>query len=153
MNILGSLADGAGRFRRALLGSESRFVEVGGIRSTAALVRAIDAIMPRNAILWIDYPADEAVELFLVERAGGTGSRRASYRLPIVGDNLERLARLVEGTRPGGLGIHLGVEQAREQLLLAYDLDDPEPEVSLSVMLDREAMARFRAIATAGPRP
>ena len=149
MRILGSLADGADRFRRALLGSDSRFVEVGGIRSTAALVRAIDAVMPRNAILWIDYPADEAVELFLVERAGGTGSRRASYRLPIADDNLERLARLVDGAKAGGLGIHLGVEQAREQLLLAYDLDEAEPEVSLSVTFDREAQARFRAIATA----
>ncbi len=148
MRILGSLADGAGRFRRALLGSESRFVEVGGIHSTAALIRAIDAVMPRGAILWVDYPADEAVELFLVERAGGTGSRRASYRLPIADDNLERLARLVDGTAPGALGIHLGVQHEREQLLLGYDLDEREPEVSISVTLDRNAMAKFRAIAT-----
>ena len=148
MRIFGNLASGAERLRRAVLGDESRFVEVGGIRSTAALLRAIDAVMPRQAILWIDYPADEAVELFLVERAGGTGSRRASYRLAIVDDNLERLARLVDGAGPGALGIHLGVQQEREQLLLAYDLDEPEPEVSISVTLDRESMERFRSIAT-----
>ena len=79
----------------------SGMISIEGIESPAALVRAIDAAMPRGATLWVDYPGDEAVELFLSER-----TRRApdatgkSFRLTIRGDNLPMLARLVDGAPP-----------------------------------------------------
>src|SRR6478672_857243 len=88
---------------RDLLGPRGAggMISIDGIESPASLVRGIDAAMPRGATLWIDFPGDEAVELFLVER-----TRRApettgkSFRLTIRGDNLPMLARLVDGAPP-----------------------------------------------------
>ena len=125
-------------------------ITIEGIASTASLVRAIDAAMPRGATLWVDYPGDAAVELFLAER-----TRRApdatgkSFRLTIRGDNLPMLARLVDGAPPRALGIHVGVDHDRRRLLSAFDLDNAPIEVGVSPRLSEESLRIFRAVALA----
>ena len=154
MSLWQTLGRGATRFR-ALLSTPHApdLVEVEGIRSAAALVRAIDAAMPRGAILWIDFPGDEAVELFLGERTGRGFERSGkSFRLPIRGDNLAMLARLVEGAPLRALGIHLGVDHERRRLLAAYDLDSAPVEVNVSPRLPAESQRIFRLIATGQAR-
>jgi hypothetical protein len=125
-------------------------IAIEGIESPAALVRAIDAAMPRGATLWVDYPGDAAVELFLTER-----TRRApeatgkTFRLTIRGDNLPMLARLVDGAPPRALGIHIGVDHDRRRLLSAFDLDSAPMEVAVSPRLSAEALRIFKAVALA----
>lgn len=149
MKLWRSLARGSDRLRDALRPSEGVMVEVEGVTSAAALVRGIDASMPRGATLWIDYPADEAVELFLAERTGQSlkPNGKSSYRLLIRGDNLPMLARLVEGAPPRALGIHLGVDHDRRRLLVAFDLDSSNVSVAVSPKLPAESRRMFLAIA------
>ncbi len=127
-------------------------IEVEDVVSAAALVRAIDEAMPYGSELWVDFPGDEAVELFLAERTGRSLSRssRSSYLLPITGDNLDMLARLVEGQPAQQLGVHLGVDLDGRRLLAAYDLDSGSIGVSLARELAPDAVRRFTLIATDG---
>jgi hypothetical protein len=146
MKLWHSLSRGSDKLRGLLSPSEGAMIEVENITSAAALVRAIDASMPRGATLWIDFPSDEAVELFLAERTGQSlkPGGKSSYRLTIRGDNLPMLARLVEGASPRALGIHLGVDHDRRRLLAGYDLDSAHVNVGLSPKLAPEAMRVFR---------
>ncbi len=150
----------AGHVRDLLTpGGESGLIALE-IDSPAALVRAIDAAMPRGATLWIDFPGDDAVELFLAERtrraerapdkAEGADVAGRSYRLTIRGDNLPMLARLVDGLPPRALGIHVGVDHDRRRLLSAFDLDAEPIEVGLSPRLSAEALRIFRTVGTEG---
>ena len=127
-------------------------ISIDGIESPASLVRGIDAAMPRGATLWIDFPGDEAVELFLVERTRrppeATGK---SFRLTIRGDNLPMLARLVDGAPPRALGIHVGVDHDRRRLLSAFDLDSGPIEVGVSPRLTSEQLRIFRLVASGRP--
>lgn len=150
----------AGHVRDLLTpGGESGLIALE-IDSPSALVRAIDAAMPRGATLWIDFPGDDAVELFLAERTrrgtpeGGKADRAdeagRSYRLTIRGDNLPMLARLVEGLPPRALGIHVGVDHDRRRLVSAFDFDAAPIEVGLSPRLGAEALRIFRAVGEEG---
>ncbi len=155
MGVWKSLSERAGKVRDLLRpGTGGGLVEVEGIRSASALIRAIDSAMPRGAILWIDYPGDEAVELYLAERTGRTLDRaEKAFRLPIRGDNLPMLARLVEGAPLRTLGIHIGVDHERRRLLAAYDLDSNTAEVGVSPKLGAESQRVFRLIATEAAAP
>src|SRR5690348_8420847 len=106
MGLWKKIGRGARRVRDLLGPGGSSHITIEGIESASALVRAIDAAMPRGATLWIDYPGDDAVELFLTERTGRSPEASGrSYRLTIRGDNLPMLARLVEEAPPSALGI------------------------------------------------
>ncbi|MBA2627329.1 MAG: hypothetical protein H0U85_04900 [Gemmatimonadales bacterium] len=156
MGLWSRLGKGAARVRQAIRPRvDDAFVAVEGVESAGALIRAIDAAMPRGASLWIDFPGDEAVELFLAERTGRTVKRAgASYLLPIAGDNLKMLARLVDGGKPAKIGMHMGVEHERRKLLTAYDLDSGVTEVGLSGRLPDSSRRTFIRIATGeAPRP
>ena len=149
MGLWKKIGHGARRVRDLLGPGGSGLITVEGIESASALVRAMDAAMPRGAILWIDYPGDEAVELFLTERTGRAAEASSrSFRLTIRGDNLPMLARLVEDAPPSALGIHLGVDHDRRRLLAAFDLDAGPAEVSVSPRLPAESLRIFREIAT-----
>ena len=150
MGLWKKIGRGARRMRDLLgPGGGSSLITIEGIESASALVRAIDAAMPRGATLWIDYPGDDAVELFLGERTRRSPDASSrSYRLTIRGDNLPMLARLVEEAPPSALGIHLGVDHDRRRLLAAFDLDSGPAEVSVSPRLPAESLRIFREIAT-----
>ena len=149
MGLWKKIGRGASRVCDLLGPGGSGLITVEGIESASALVRAMDAAMPRGAILWIDYPGDEAVELFLTERTGRAAEASSrSFRLTIRGDNLPMLARLVEDAPPSALGIHLGVDHDRRRLLAAFDLDAGPAEVSVSPRLPAESLRIFREIAT-----
>ena len=71
MKLWGALGRGGRRLRKMIQPGGGRgFVEIEGLGSAAALLRAMDAAMPHGAELWVDFPGDEAVELFLAERSG-----------------------------------------------------------------------------------
>ena len=150
MGIWKTIGRSAGRFRNLVRPSaDAGLVSIEGIESASALVRAIDASMPRGATLWIDFPGDEAVELFLTERTRRQPEASGkSFRLTIRGDNLPMLARLVEGAPPGALGLHLGVDHNRLRLLAAFDLDIGPVEVGVSPRVAPDALRIFRNLAT-----
>src|ERR671932_457330 len=76
------------------------WVEIRGVTDTTALVRAIDAVMPRGATLNVMYPVDDNVEAFL-RAHGGARSRPAArdYHLPIEGSTIAEFAGVVARCR------------------------------------------------------
>ncbi len=148
MSVWSALGRGASRVRSAIRPTADALISIEGITSAGALVRAIDATMPRGATLWIDHPADDAVELFLQERSGKTPRVKSkSYQLPIRGTNLAMLARLVDDAPPSRIGMHLGVDHEKRRMLIAYDLDTGAADVGLSSHLPESVRRTFAEIA------
>ena len=121
------------------------WIELRGVADTTALVRAIDAVMPRGATLNVMYPVDDNVEAFL-RAHGGARSRPAArdYHLPIEGTTIADFAGVVARCRPDEVCAHIFVYQDDRSLLEAMDRDAEGSLVRLDSSLAPSAVARFR---------
>ena len=130
---------------RGLYLPTGEWIELRGVTDTTALVRAIDAAMPRGATLNVMYPVDDGVEAFLRAR-GGERSRPAArdYHLPIEGETLAEFAALAARCRPDEVCAHLFVYQDDRSLLEAMDRDAEGSLVRLDAALPPSTIARFR---------
>src|SRR5919199_1803091 len=129
------------------------WIELRGVADTTALVRAIDAVMPRGSTLNVMYPVDDNVEAFL-RAHGGARSRPAArdYYLPIDGSTVADFATVAGRCRPDEVCAHLFVYQDDHSLLEALDRDADGSLVRLSSTLSSVVVARFRD-ALAGRAP
>ena len=121
------------------------WVELRGVTDTAALVRAIDATMPRGATLNVMYPVDDNVEAFLRSR-GDARSRPAArdFHLPIEGDIVADFAAVVARCRPDEVCAHLFVYHDDRSVLEAMDRDADGALVRLDATLPASTVVRFR---------
>jgi hypothetical protein len=121
------------------------WIELRGVTDTAALVRAIDAAMPRGATLNVMYPVDDNVEAFLRSH-GGERSRPAArdYHIPIDGSTVAEFAAAVARCRPDEVCAHIFVYYEDHSLLEAMDRDADGTLVRLDGTLAPSDVARFR---------
>ncbi|MEJ7812170.1 MAG: hypothetical protein WKG32_17280 [Gemmatimonadaceae bacterium] len=137
----------ADRVRGMEIPKQQEWVELYGAGDTATLLRAVDAVMPRDAMLNVMEPRSAPIETFL-RRHAGTGSRPASgdYFLHLDGAVLRELAMLVEQSAPEPACARLFVTRGAENLLEAYRRDAGEDVVWLSRDLAPDVVERFRAV-------
>src|SRR5918911_1230610 len=121
------------------------WIELRGVTDTAALVRAIDAAMPRGSTLNVMYPVDDNVEAFL-RAHGGARSRPAArdYYLTVNGSTVADFATVAGRCRPDEVCAHLFVYQDDRSVLEALDRDADGSLVRLSSTLSSATVARFR---------
>ena len=110
-------------------------VDLGYAIDFHILLRAIDEVMPEDAILYLEGDATApAVAEFLREHEAEDADRRElvansagradTFHLPLAGDNLARLRLLAESYASPEVAFHLAVYRGDEVLLWAHDAGD-----------------------------
>jgi hypothetical protein len=126
-------------------------VDVGYVRDLYELLRAIDEVLPKDAILYVEGTnIAPAVAEFLAARE--TSEKPAVepntiwpkprvFHLPLSGTNLEEFRALADQHAEPEIADHLVVYRGRDVLLWAHDAGSDH--VELSRALPRETLRRF----------
>jgi hypothetical protein len=124
-------------------------IDIGYATDFHILLRAIDEVMPRDAVLALDgHATAPAVAAFLRERepaetpamAPNSHGKTEVFHLPM--GNLAALRLLAEDYPAPEIAFHLAVYRDREVLLWAHDAG--EGAVLLARSLPEETIERFR---------
>jgi hypothetical protein len=127
-------------------------VDLGYATDFHILLRAIDEVMPEDAVLCLEGTATApAVAAFLRERepavtpamAPNSHAPTAIFHLPLGDGNLAALRLLAEDHPSPEIASHLAVYRGREVLLWAHDAGDGS--VLLARSLPEETIERFRS--------
>jgi hypothetical protein len=135
-------------------------IDLGYVSDFHILLRAIDEVMPTDAVLFLEGPATApAVTAFLRERepadppamAENSHGRTDRFHLPLADRNLAALRLLAEDHPSPEIALHLAVYRDRDVLLWAHDAGNGP--VLLASSLPDETVERFRAALGAALRP
>ena len=127
-------------------------IDLGYATDFHILLRAIDEVMPEDAVLCLDgAETAPAVAAFLREREPAvtpamrpnSHAQTAIFHLPLADGNLAGLRLLAEDHPAPEIASHLAVYRGREVLLWAHDAGDGS--VLLARSLPEETIERFRA--------
>lgn len=129
-------------------------LDIGSVPDTVRLIRAIDAAMPRTAILQVIGPRHPVLLPFLATRAIATRRSSGEYFIPLENGAVSELARVAAGCLPREVCSHLLVQDDDDILLEAFGRDRGEDVVWLSSHLPRPKLCRFlEVIAVTVPAP
>jgi hypothetical protein len=123
-------------------------IDIGSVPSTALLIQAIDAAMPRTAFLQLIGPRHKALLPFLATRSLATRRSTGEYFLSLEDGSVAELARLAASCAPDELCAHLFVQEGDHTLLEAFGRDRGEDVVWLSQRLPRAGLRRFLEVAS-----
>jgi hypothetical protein len=128
-------------------------IDIGYATNFHLLLRAIDEVMPVDAVLFLDGPATApSVAAFLRQREPGdppamapnSHGETALFHLPLADGNLKALRLLAEDHPSGEIASHLAVYRDRDVLLWAHDAGGGH--VLLASSLPDETIECFRAV-------
>jgi hypothetical protein len=122
-------------------------IDVGSIPDTAALIRAIDAAMPRTAILQLIDPHHPAVLAFLAKHSIARRRSTGEYFVSLEDGATTELARLAARCPPDEVCAHLFVQDGEHTLLEAFGRDRGEDVVWVDRRLPRSTLRRFLEVA------
>jgi hypothetical protein len=127
-------------------------LDVGSVPDTALLIQAINAAMPRTAIVHLIEPRSITLLPFLAARSIATRRSVGEYYLSIEDGTVGELARIAASCAPDEICAHLFVEERDDTLLEAFGRDRGEDVVWLSPRLPRARLRRFLEVIS-GSRP
>ncbi len=133
--------------------AEDEYAELGYVSDLRVLIRAIDAAMPKSAIIYIegDSIVPEVASFLTSHLASeprdvwpGSSSRRSrAFHVHLTGTNLAELSVLADSYAAPEVCDHVAVYKGDELLLTAYDAGENYVEVSKS--LPDETIQHLRA--------
>ena len=118
-------------------------IDAGRVPDTATLIRAIDAAMPRTAILQLIGPRNPALIAFLTTRSIARRRSTGEYFLSLEDGSTTELANLAARCAPDQVCAHLFVQDGEHTLLEAFGRDKGEDVVWVSRRLPRSRFRRF----------
>lgn len=118
-------------------------VEICGVHDTVMLLRAIDAAMPRGAVLEVIGARHDALVAFLADYPGLVQRNPSDFRLSVQAGALTDLARVAGECPADEICTHLFVYDGDRILLEAFDRDRGEDVVWLSCRMPKAALRRF----------
>lgn len=125
-------------------------IDVGSVPDTAVLLRAIDAAMPRTAILQLIGPHHPAVLAFLAKRSIARRRSTGEYFVSLEDGSTTELARVAARCAPSDVCTHLFVQEGEHTLLEAFGRDRGEDIVWVSRRLSRKSLRTFLEAASTG---
>ena len=126
-------------------------IDVGSVSDTVQLLEAIDAAMPRTAILQLIGPRHLALLPFLATRSIATRQSNGEYFLSLENGSVGELARLAAGSAPDQVCAHVFVQNGEHTLLEAFGRDRGEDVVWLSRRLPIASLRRFLEVVSGAP--
>jgi hypothetical protein len=127
-------------------------LDIGSVPDTVSLIQAIDAAMPRTAILQLIGPRHRALLPFLATHPIARRSSR-EYLIPLEHGAVAELARVLAGCAPDEVCSHLFVQDGDDILLEAFGRDRGEDVVWLSSRIARARLRRFLEVISRAPPP
>jgi hypothetical protein len=118
-------------------------IDIGSAPDTGLLIQAIDAAMPRSAILQLIGPRHRTLLPFLATRSVATRRSTGEYFIPLDDGAVAELARVAACCAPHEVCSHLFVQDGEHTLLEAFGRDRGEDVVWLSRRLPRVRIRRF----------
>ena len=122
-------------------------IDVGSVPNIAGLLHAIDAAMPRTAVLRLIGPRHPALLMFLETRATARRRSTGEYFLSLADGLVHELATLAARCPSSEVCSHLFVEEGEDTLLEAFGRDRGEDVVWVSSRLPRKDLRRFLEVA------
>lgn len=126
-------------------------LDIGSVPDTALLIQAIDAAMPRTAILQLIGPRHKALLPFLATRSLAMRRSTGEYFVSLESGAVAELARVAAGCAPTEVCSHLFVEDGDETLLEAFGRDRGEDVVWISSRVPRARLRRFLEVISGAP--
>jgi hypothetical protein len=126
-------------------------IDVGSVPDTGLLIQAIDAAMPRSAILQLIGPRHRTLLPFLATRSLATRHSTGEYFLSLEDGSVRELARVAAGCASEEVCSHLFVQDGEHTLLEAFGRDRGEDVVWLSRRLRRARTRRFLEVVSGTP--
>ena len=127
-------------------------IDVGSVPDTAALIRAIDAAMPRTAILQLIDPRHPGVLAFLAKHSIARRRSTGEYFVSLEDGSTAELARVAARCASDEVCAHLFVQDGEHTLLEAFGRDRGEDVVWMNRRLPRSTLRRFLDVATSAER-
>jgi hypothetical protein len=126
-------------------GDDEEWIAVDGVGDTAALLRTIAELLPRDGTVNIVKPRSAEVEGLLQQhKTGASNPEEGDYYLPMSGNAVAQLAALVSEIHPEPAFGAVLVAQNGRNLLEAYRRDSSEDVVWLSATMPGETLGRMR---------
>ena len=126
-------------------------IDIGSVPDTGLLIQAIDAAMPRSAILQLIGPCHRTLVPFVATRSLATRRSTAEYFIPLDNGAVAELARLAACCAAQEVCSHLFVQDGEHTLLEAFGRDRGEDVVWLSRRLRRARIRRFLEVVSGAP--
>lgn len=127
-------------------------LDIGSVPDTALLMQAIDAAMPRTAILQLIGPRHKALLPVLARRSIAMRRSAGEYLVSLEDGGVAELARVAAGCAPNEVCSHLIVQDGNDILLEAFGRDRGEDVVWLSNRVPRARLRRFLEVIAGAPR-
>ena len=128
-------------------------IDIGSVPDTTVLIRAIDAAMPRTAVLQLIGPRHPALLAFLAERSIARRRSTGEYFVSLEDGSAAEFARLAARCAPDDVCVHLLVQDGEHTLLEAFGRDRGEDVVWVSRRLPRNNFRRLLEVAATSRRP
>jgi hypothetical protein len=126
-------------------GDDAEWIAVDGVGDTAALLRVIGELLPRDATVNIVKPRSAEIERLLQQHTtGNSNPEEGDYYLTMSGAAVAQLAALVEQIHPEPAFGAVLVSNGSRNLLEAYRRNSNEDVVWLSASLPSETLTRAR---------
>jgi hypothetical protein len=126
-------------------------IDIGSVPDTGLLIQAIDAAMPRSAILQLIGPCHKMLVPFVATRSVATRRSTGEYFIPLDDGAVAELARLAACCAAHEVCSHLFVQDGEHTLLEAFGRDRHEDVVWLSRRLRRARIRRFLEVVSGAP--
>jgi hypothetical protein len=127
-------------------------IDVGSVPDTARLLEAIDAAMPRTAVLHLIGPRHKALLPFLATRSVAIRRSTGEYWVSLEDGAVGDLARVAAGCPPDEVCAHIFVQDGEQILLEAFGRDRGEDVVWLSRRLPKASFHRFLEVIAGTPQ-
>lgn len=118
-------------------------IDVGSVPDTALLIKAIDAAMPRTAVLHLIGPRHKALLPFLATRSIAVRRSVGEYWVSLDNGAVGELARVVAGCPSNEICAHIFVQDVEHTLVEAFGRDRGEDVVWLSRRVPKASFCRF----------
>jgi hypothetical protein len=127
-------------------------IDVGSVPDTALLIKAIDAAMPRTAVLHLIGPRHKTLLPFLATRSIAVRRSVGEYWVSLDNGAVGDLARVVTGCPSDEVCAHIVVQDVEHTLLEAFGRDRGEDVVWLSRRLAKASAHRFLEVIAGAPQ-
>jgi hypothetical protein len=118
-------------------------IDIGAVPDTVTLLEAIDAAMPRTAVVELIRPRDAAVVAFLAGHPRVTRRNRDEFLLSLENGTVAELACVARDCAPREVCAHLFVHDGDHTLLEALGRERGEDVVWLSRRVPKPILRRF----------
>lgn len=126
-------------------------IDIGSVPDTGLVIQAIDAAMPRSAILQLIGPRHGTLLPLLATRSMATRRSTGEYFISLDDGAVTELARLAARCAAHEVCSHLFVQDGEHTLLEAFGRDRGEDVVWLSRRMRRASIRRFLDVVSGAP--